>query len=391
MPACRRPAASDDECAGGVSGGGQAGEHVECPSVHRDFARLGDRQLGRDGLDGGHAVVEHDEIGCLLRNLSDGWDDSDGDPRQSPTSRNAWNVSSSSIAATGGFVSCWPSTSYRAINLGRSPRMSESGALVLDDDVWDSFSRERSTLSLLFGSSRGLVVPVHESRARIGAWGLALAGVLFLVYEIVAPRTAEDTLEGAAAWASPGWSIGHVAAIVGLVLIPLGWDALRNSLADNTTERLAYLATTLGFIGSALSISYYGAEVYGLRAIGARAVADGDASLMTIGQDFRMSPIALTIFALGLILIAAAAILAAVAIWRSGTLRRWSGVPLATAMVLYFPHFLLPHTARIGWGALVAVGAVWIAVELQLSTSHTPGIPANQTCARTTAVVHHLG
>jgi len=205
---------------------------------------------------------------------------------------------------------------------------------------------------------------VHESRTRIGALGLAIAGVLFLVYETVAPRTAQDTLEGAASWASSGWAVGHVSAIIGLILIPLGWAGLRNYLADTRTERLTYLATTLGYIGSALSISYYGAEVYGLRAIGARAVADGDASLTKIGEDFRLDAIAVTVFALGLALIAAAAILAAVAIWRSGTMSRWSGIPLATAMVLYLPHFSVPHAARIGWGALVTVGAVWIGVEL---------------------------
>ncbi|RJO73634.1 hypothetical protein D5S18_20840 [Nocardia panacis] len=202
--------------------------------------------------------------------------------------------------------------------------------------------------------------------------GLALAGILFLVYETVAPRTAQNTLEGAASWTSPGWSIGHVAAIIGLILIPLGWAGLRNTLADKRTERLADLAATLGQIGSALAISYYGAEVYGLRAIGARAVADGDASLTAIGEDFRMNPIAAAVFAIGLALIAAAAVLAAVALWRSGTVRRWSGVPMATAMVLYLPHFSLPHAARIGWGALVTVGAVWIATELWRSASRMP-------------------
>ncbi|MEV4123933.1 hypothetical protein [Nocardia sp. NPDC049707] len=217
---------------------------------------------------------------------------------------------------------------------------------------------------------------MHESRTRIGALGLALAGILFLVYETVAPRTDQDTLEGAASWASTGWAVGHIGAIIGLILIPLGWTALRNHLADTRTERHAYLAATVGYIGSALSISYYGAEVYGLRAIGARAVADGDASLTQIGADFRMSPIAATVFAIGLALIAVAAILAAVAIWRSGTLQRWSAVPLAAAMVLYLPHFWLPHAVRIGWGALVTVGAVWIAVELWRAASRTPELQA---------------
>lgn len=204
----------------------------------------------------------------------------------------------------------------------------------------------------------------QQFRIRLGALGLALAGVLFLVYETAAPRTDQDTLEGAESWASTGWTVGHLAAVVGLILIPLGWVALRNHLQSNAVERTAYLAAILGYFGSALSISYYGAEVYGLKAIGARAVAEGDASLTEVGEDFRMDPTAMTVFAIGLALIAIAAILAAVAIWRSGTLFRWSGVPMAAAMVLYLPHFSLPHAARIGWGALVTVGACWIAVEL---------------------------
>ncbi len=159
-------------------------------------------------------------------------------------------------------------------------------------------------------------------------------------------------------------------------MIPLGWAALRNHLADSRTEQLAYVAATLGYIGSALSISYYGAEVYGLRAIGARALADGDASLTQIGADFRMSPIAATVFATGLTFIAIAAILAAAAIWRSGTLQRWSGVPLAAAMVLYLPHFWLSHAERIGWGVLATIGAMWIAVELGRTASRAPEFQA---------------
>lgn len=171
-------------------------------------------------------------------------------------------------------------------------------------------------------------------------------------------------------------TVGHVGAIIGLILIPLGWAALRNHLADSRTEQLAYVAATLGYIGSALSISYYGAEVYGLRAIGARALADGDASLTQIGADFRMSPIAATVFATGLTFIAIAAILAAAAIWRSGTLQRWSGVPLAAAMVLYLPHFWLSHAERIGWGVLATIGAMWIAVELGRTASRAPEFQA---------------
>ncbi|GAB4008804.1 hypothetical protein GCM10029992_66110 [Glycomyces albus] len=204
----------------------------------------------------------------------------------------------------------------------------------------------------------------QASRTKAGAVGMALAGVLFTVYETAAPRADQTTLEGAASWASTGWAVGHIAAIIGLALIPLAWGSLRGQLEGTPAERLAFLAATFGYLGSALSISYYGAEVYGLKAIGERAVAEGDASLTEVGDAFRTDATAVTVFGIGLALIALAAILAAAAVWRSGTMHRWSAVPMAAAMVTYLPHFYLPHPARIAWGALVTVSALWIAAEL---------------------------
>nr|BFF23743.1 hypothetical protein GCM10025732_17080 [Glycomyces mayteni] len=160
-----------------------------------------------------------------------------------------------------------------------------------------------------------------DPRARMGAFAFALAGVLFVVYEAVAPRADQTTLEGAASWASAGWSIAHVSAIVGLILIPLGYGALRGFLEGTKNEKTAFLAATIGYIGSGLTISYYGAEVYGLKAIGERAVADGDATLTEVGDAFRYDATAMTVFAIGLALIAVAGVLAAVAVWRSGSCR----------------------------------------------------------------------
>ncbi|MFD3592952.1 hypothetical protein ACFWU5_09505 [Nocardia sp. NPDC058640] len=207
-------------------------------------------------------------------------------------------------------------------------------------------------------------------RSRMGAVAFALAGVLFVIYEVAAPRVADQTtLESAQSWASTGWSLAHLAAIIGLVLIPLGYSALRDHLADTRNEATAAKATTIGYIGSALTISYYGAETYGLAAIGRRAVADGDATLTEVGNAFRYDATAMTVFALGLTLIAVAAVLAAVAVWRSGTLDRWSGVPLAALLVTMLPQFFLPQIGRIAWGAMVAAATFWLAAQLWNNTT----------------------
>lgn len=211
-----------------------------------------------------------------------------------------------------------------------------------------------------------------DPRARMGAFAFALAGILFVLYEAVAPREDQTTLEGAASWASAGWSIAHVSAIVGLILIPLGYGALRGFLEGTKNEKTAFLAATIGYIGSGLTISYYGAEVYGLKAIGERAVADGDASLTEVGDAFRLDPTAMTVFAIGLALIAIAGVLAAVAVWHSGALSKWSGVPFAVLMVTYLPQFFIPQAGRIAWGALVTVSALWLAAELWRASSKAP-------------------
>ncbi|MBO3733273.1 hypothetical protein [Glycomyces niveus] len=204
----------------------------------------------------------------------------------------------------------------------------------------------------------------QDPRARMGALAFALAGVLFAIYEAAAPRLDQTTLEGAESWTSVGWTVAHLAAIVGLILIPLGYGALRGHLEGTRNEKTAFTAATIGYIGSALTISYYGAEVYGLKAIGERAVADGDATLTEVGDAFRYDPTAMTVFAIGLALIAVAAVLAAVAVWRSGTLHKWSGVPLAALLATMLPQYFLPHAGRIAWGALVTVAALWLAAEM---------------------------
>ncbi|MFD3704466.1 hypothetical protein ACFWUP_15095 [Nocardia sp. NPDC058658] len=206
-------------------------------------------------------------------------------------------------------------------------------------------------------------LPTH--RVRLGALAFAFAGILFLIYEVAAPRVTDQTsLEAAESWASAGWAVAHLAAIIGLILIPLGYGALRRYLEGTRTGNIAALAATIGYIGSALTISYYGAEVYGLKAIGQRAVTDDDASLTEVGNAFRNDSTAVSAFLIGLALIAVAAVLAAMAVWRSGTLNRWSGVPLAALLVAMLPQFFLPHAGRIVWGGLLAAAALWLAEQM---------------------------
>ncbi|MFC4337994.1 hypothetical protein [Salininema proteolyticum] len=201
-------------------------------------------------------------------------------------------------------------------------------------------------------------------RIRLGALAMAVAGVLFLVYEILPPRLDQETLAGAESWAEPGWVAGHVAAMFGLILFPVAWAALRTSQVDTRAGRPAFLATVTGYFGVAMTLPFYGGETYGLRAIGRHAEETGDPAMADVGNSFREDLVAMPIGLVGMILLITASILAAVSIWRSGELNRWSGVPFAVLIALYYPHFLVSHSLRIVWGALVLLSAFWVAREL---------------------------
>src|SRR3954453_5590080 len=97
-------------------------------------------------------------------------------------------------------------------------------------------------------------------RVRLGAFALAVAGVLFVLYPAIRPYSDETSLQGAAAFASNAWLVAHALAMLGFVLVALGLLALYRTLRDTPTERLAFLALVATWIGVGLSLPYYGAE-----------------------------------------------------------------------------------------------------------------------------------
>jgi hypothetical protein len=206
-------------------------------------------------------------------------------------------------------------------------------------------------------------MPSNSYRIRAGALALASAGALFLAYPAVRPWHDENTTAGATASMSSGaWVAAHFFAMVGFILLPLGLLAVRTALAATRAEPMALLATVLGWIGVGLTLPYYGAEDFGLHAIAGPHGAGAD--LLALVEAVRYQPLAITIFGIGLVLIAVSAILTAIAVWRSGALPRASGVLFAVGFTLYLPQFFGPAAVRIGHGVLVAVGCLVLAGAL---------------------------
>ncbi len=200
---------------------------------------------------------------------------------------------------------------------------------------------------------------------RLGATALAIAGVLFFLYPAIRPFSDETSLQGAAAFGSTAWIVAHMLAMVAFTLLMLGLLGLYRCLQQTRVERLAFWTLALGLVGAGLTLPFYGGEAFGLHAIGQEALRQHSSSLLGLASAVRSAP-QLIMFLLGLLAIAVAAVMAAIVIWQSGVLRKWSGVPFAVAFALYIPQFFGTQPVRVAHGLVVAVGCLWIGAELWL-------------------------
>lgn len=202
------------------------------------------------------------------------------------------------------------------------------------------------------------------------------AGLTFLLFPLLRPWPDETaaTLDLATAFASDRWVVAHLFGILGLALLAPAFLGLRSVLAqagpvaDRADVRpgagvgAATWALGTAWTGAGLAALYFGAEIFGIRTIAEAALRDGDLGLLADIEVLRMQPLAVTLFAAGLLLLALSGVLAAVALWRAGTGLRWAGIPLAIGLVLVLPQFFGGPELRITHGFLFAAGCVLVAV-----------------------------
>ena len=218
-------------------------------------------------------------------------------------------------------------------------------------------------LTVASNSATGSEGAAAAFRVRLGALGLAVAGLLFVAYPALRPFSDESSLEGAAAFGSAAWLIAHMLAMLGFMLTGFGLFALHLSLRDTSAEQVSFWALVVGCMGIGLTLPFYGGEAFGLHAIGQRALADQSPALVNMAGDVR-SGAGLLMFVTGLVLLALGACIAAVAVWKAGLLARWSGVPFALGFALYIPQFFGSQPLRVGHGVVVMVGCLLVAAGM---------------------------
>jgi hypothetical protein len=191
---------------------------------------------------------------------------------------------------------------------------------------------------------------------------------------VVRPFFDESSMGAAARFASARWVVAHALGMGGFILFSLGLLGVYLLFRSTGVERRTFSALTLVWIGSGLTLSFFGAEAFGLQVIGRTAFAENSTHLLALVNLIRFGP-GLLFIAAGLLMIAVSAIVLATAVWKSGVLPKWSGLPLAVGFGIYIPQLQgspLFQPIRIAVGLLIAAGCTWMAVGMFRAAAHLP-------------------
>lgn len=198
------------------------------------------------------------------------------------------------------------------------------------------------------------------ARLRLTSACFAIAGLLFVLYPAIRPFSDETSLRGAAAFASSGWVVAHSLAIFAFILLALGLLGAYLYLQPTAVEPLALVAVVLAWIGVGLTLPFYGAEVFGLQAIGHEALRQNNSAVVSLANSVRGEP-GIWFIISGLVILGLGTIAFAVAVWRSGALIKWVGIPLAVGFALYIPQYTLSQPLRVAHGLLITIGCGLVA------------------------------
>lgn len=211
---------------------------------------------------------------------------------------------------------------------------------------------------------------MHTTDARHLVMPAAASGALMALYLLMRPYgdTSAAASTQAAAFASGWWVAAHLTGA--LALVQLARVGLRiDDLLSSTRTRVARWG---GLAGALLVLPYFGAETFGVHAIGRAGLSDP--AVLSLVDEVRNHRAALTTFGLGLLLLAVSGVATALA-WQQAvhsglwSAPGWAAWPLGIAATLVLPQFYLPPTGRMAFGLAFAGAAAILAVAAQRAGS----------------------
>lgn len=208
-----------------------------------------------------------------------------------------------------------------------------------------------------------------SSRTTVTA-GLLVSGLAFAAYPALRPYGPESGLAGAADLASTAWLVAHVLGMVGFVGLALVLRAAAHRPTWEWTGRPVREAESRMWLAVALLLPYYGAEAYGLGALGRYAVDQGDAGVLEVADAFRYAPFAVTTFSLGLLLLVLVGGRLAHGFWNTGALGRTGGLLAGLGLATYLPQFFGTSGLRVAHGVGLGLGLVLMAVATRSGRAH---------------------
>lgn len=196
-----------------------------------------------------------------------------------------------------------------------------------------------------------------------------LAGALMATFQLARPwgDIGEEPDAMAGAFADTRWVIAHLAGAASFVMLALLADAVaaKSSTAaaegDSSRPRVARIAKVLMAAGAVLVLPYYGAETFALHEIGRFVQSGASIDVVALSDAIRMNIAAVTLFGIGLLLIAVAGICLSMASVRAGV-ASWGAWPIGVLAALALPQFALPPVGRMTYGVVFLVAAILFAV-----------------------------
>lgn len=213
------------------------------------------------------------------------------------------------------------------------------------------------------------------------AW-FALAGTAFVLYPALRPWSSEQGTAGAEAFGSTAWVASHALGMLGFVAVAFGLRAAARRAPWPWGGRPVAEAESRAWLAVALLLPYYGAEAYGLHAVGRHVTEHGDTGVLEIADAFRYQPLAVTTFTAGLVLLVLVGGRLAHGLWHAGSAARAGGLLTGVGLATYLPQFFTAPEVRVAHGVLLGAGLLLVAA----TASRGRQAPATATSTATSPV-----